>query len=62
MPALEPRNGPQYVVRWLRTDGQATKHRYFRRDVDARRFLDRLIDGGWTARLYVTDTHWKEAR
>jgi hypothetical protein len=62
MPALTPTDGPLYVVRWLRLDGRNAKHRYFRREHDARRFLDRLVNGGWTARLYVSETTWKDVR
>lgn len=59
MKRLQPRDGALYVVRWLRTDGSQAKHRYFRREHDARRLLARLTAGGWTAELYVTDTEWR---
>ncbi len=59
MPRLTPTEGPLYVVRWLRADGSCTKHRYFRRHHDAVRLLTRLLDGGWTADLYATETRWR---
>jgi hypothetical protein len=57
---LEPRAGDLYVVRWVRADGNAVKHRYYRRFNQAANFLARLQAGGWEASVYVSRTAWTD--
>lgn len=61
-PTLAPADGELYVVRWVRQDGSCVKHRYFRRDIDARRFLRKLRAGGWSAAMFSAAVNWSEVR
>lgn len=55
---LKPRDGRLHVVRWVRKDGRDTRHRYFRRVTDARRFLAKLIASGRDAAMFSTQVTW----
>lgn len=57
---IQPRPGPLYAVRWIRADGWAVKHRYYRRLHDARAFASKLDAGGWQVEVYVQPTtRWR---
>lgn len=55
---MAPRDGDLYVVRWVRQDGKAVKHRYYRRFSQAAAFWAKLDQGGWQAAVYVSRTSW----
>lgn len=58
---LRPSHGRLYVVRWLRTDGQEARQRFFRRRPDALRYASVLEGFGKTVAIYSSDiTSWTE--
>ena len=59
---LTPNDGPLYVVRWIRDDGRDVKHRYFRRESDATRFLAKLRAVGKPSALYAAPATWERLR
>lgn len=61
MTTLLPRNGRLHVVRWVRADGRDVRHRYYRRVVDARNFLDRLRASGREAAMFSTSVTWERS-
>ncbi len=57
---VAPTVGPLYVVRWIRLDGRDVRHRYYRRQHDAKAFQAKLRAAGREARIYRTPTTWQE--
>lgn len=55
---LRPRDGRLFVVRWIRDDGHETRHRHFRRQHDAGVLLEKLLEDGHEAAMFVSDTEW----
>jgi hypothetical protein len=62
MQRLTPTNGDLWTVRWITSSGRDVKHKYFRREVDARRFLDKLTQLDKDAAIFRTSTDWAEVR
>lgn len=57
---LVPRDGPLYVVRWIRKDGRDVRHRYYRRYAQAAAFALTLRSRGRQCRLFETETNWQD--
>lgn len=55
---LKPHDGNLWVVRWVRADGRTIKHRYYRREHDARAFYFKLLEVGRDVAVFRSATGW----